>query len=210
METLCVIGIIACVAGLLFPTFAQARRSAYTTSGLSNVRSAGLGIALYAGDYDDYFPYGVDDQAKSFPWLWGPYENLVPQLPLYTDLVAPYVGSRQVFSHPLDIGMNRSENGGMSYVRKPSLFAAVGSSFLYNVDLSLRQGTASSEGVAGLPVLQSAAGFWACGCSEIPDGWSSPGRDPEFADQYRYVVALGDGSARTMGYWALHQPIPSP
>jgi len=56
IELLVVIAIIAILAAILFPVFAQAKESAKDTSNLSNVKQMGLGILMYATDYDDYFP----------------------------------------------------------------------------------------------------------------------------------------------------------
>ncbi|WP_309718144.1 DUF1559 domain-containing protein [Armatimonas sp.] len=58
IELLVVIAIIAILAAILFPVFAQAREKARTISCLSNTRQIGLGIMMYAQDYDEtYCPY---------------------------------------------------------------------------------------------------------------------------------------------------------
>lgn len=61
IELLVVIAIIAILAAILFPVFAQAKKAAKKTSGLSQVKQIGLAINLYAGDYDDVlFPYRLN------------------------------------------------------------------------------------------------------------------------------------------------------
>lgn len=50
---LVVIAIIAILAAILFPVFAQAKAAAKQVAGLSNVKQLGLGYQLYATDYDD-------------------------------------------------------------------------------------------------------------------------------------------------------------
>jgi prepilin-type N-terminal cleavage/methylation domain-containing protein len=56
IELLVVIAIIAILAAILFPVFAQAKLAAKKTVSLSNQKQIGLGIIMYAGDYDDMYP----------------------------------------------------------------------------------------------------------------------------------------------------------
>jgi prepilin-type N-terminal cleavage/methylation domain-containing protein len=55
IELLVVIAIIAILAAILFPVFAQAKEAAKKTQCLSNVKNIGLGVIMYAGDFDDHF-----------------------------------------------------------------------------------------------------------------------------------------------------------
>ncbi|CAN5569311.1 hypothetical protein BH11ARM1_BH11ARM1_10220 [soil metagenome] len=52
------IAIIAILAAILFPVFAQAKAAAKKTSALSNVKQTTLGVMMYLGDNDDVFPMG--------------------------------------------------------------------------------------------------------------------------------------------------------
>jgi prepilin-type N-terminal cleavage/methylation domain-containing protein/prepilin-type processing-associated H-X9-DG protein len=56
IELLVVIGIIAILAAILFPVFAQARSKARQAGCLSNMKQLGLAWVMYAQDYDETSP----------------------------------------------------------------------------------------------------------------------------------------------------------
>ncbi len=56
IELLVVIGIIAVIAGIIFPVFFWAREKARQITCLSNLRQLGMADLMYAQDYGDYFP----------------------------------------------------------------------------------------------------------------------------------------------------------
>src|SRR5205823_6116713 len=56
IELLVVIAVIALLAALLFPVFAQAREKARQATCLSNLKQIGLATALYAEDWDEVLP----------------------------------------------------------------------------------------------------------------------------------------------------------
>ena len=60
MELLTVIAVIAILAAILFPAFAQARENARRTSCLSNLSQLGSAFAQYTQDYDERLPPGTD------------------------------------------------------------------------------------------------------------------------------------------------------
>ncbi len=56
IELLVVIAIIAILAAILFPVFAQAKKSAKTTVALSNSKQTSLAYLMYTNDSDDMMP----------------------------------------------------------------------------------------------------------------------------------------------------------
>lgn len=59
IELLVVIAIISILAAILFPVFARARENARRASCMSNLKQIGLGMMMYAQDYDETFPPAI-------------------------------------------------------------------------------------------------------------------------------------------------------
>ncbi|MGD9495998.1 MAG: DUF1559 domain-containing protein [Armatimonadota bacterium] len=86
IELLVVIAIIAILAAILFPVFARAREKARQTSCLSNIKQLGLGVLMYAGDYDERLTVErVVQPYYARPWY---------------EAIAPYVKNPSVFLCP--------------------------------------------------------------------------------------------------------------
>src|SRR5437764_5772899 len=67
IELLVVIAIIAILAAILFPVFAQARDAARRATCQSNLKQFGAAFAMYATDYDGYFPNPGGRAINGFP-----------------------------------------------------------------------------------------------------------------------------------------------
>ncbi len=100
IELLVVISIIAVLAGILFPVFAQAREKARQTMCNSNLRNVILSTIQYAQDSDDQYPFwrtpcwgggpgGTDPVTKS--------PLIGPPVPVAMD---PYLRSRPIYDCP--------------------------------------------------------------------------------------------------------------
>ena len=212
VETLCVIAILGALSALAFPAFAAARRSGRATESLSNVRQQGLALLMYCGEFDDRFPYATDDFSRTFPWLHDDDAGEVVKMPLYNDVLRPLVKDARAFRCPLDDGTEVMENGGFAYRRKPTLFQAVGSSYLYSVSAGMRL-SGSQPYLSRFPMIRSAAGHWDSALGPMVAGESSPASDPAKAAGYHYAIAFGDGHARTLSYqawWDLGAPTANP
>jgi prepilin-type N-terminal cleavage/methylation domain-containing protein/prepilin-type processing-associated H-X9-DG protein len=95
IELLVVIAIIAILAAILFPVFAQAREKARQTTCLSNMRQVGLGLQMYAQDWDETLPLS---ETKEYPNFGDPQSP-----PNFLAGIIPYVKSRGIFACPSSI-----------------------------------------------------------------------------------------------------------
>jgi len=90
IDLLVVIAIIAILAAILFPVFAQAREKARQTSCLSNLKQLSSAMLMYAGDYDERFPPVVGRDSRQ--------RNLY--LMSWMHLLEPYTKNRGIFVCP--------------------------------------------------------------------------------------------------------------
>lgn len=87
IELLIVIAIIAILAAILFPVFAQAREKARQTTCLSNQKQIGLSVLMYVQDYDEAFPcHEFNNSQTGYYHLWSS-----------TAVLQPYLKNRDIF-----------------------------------------------------------------------------------------------------------------
>jgi len=110
IELLVVIAIIAILAAILFPVFARTREKARQATCLSNLRQIGTAVLMYMQDYDESFPFVLNQGAN---WTLASGANMgddgkpvvrgvtgqEPQFQLVT-VVAPYVKNENVWYCP--------------------------------------------------------------------------------------------------------------
>jgi len=91
-----VIAIIAILAAILFPVFAQAKMAAKRTVGISNARQVSLAVKMYLNDNDDQMPifYAYNSQPPS-----GQPGHKGVEVE-----VLPYTKNKDVFKDPFDDG----------------------------------------------------------------------------------------------------------
>jgi prepilin-type N-terminal cleavage/methylation domain-containing protein/prepilin-type processing-associated H-X9-DG protein len=94
IELLVVIAIIAILAAILFPVFAQAREKARQVGCLSNMKQLGLGLQMYAQDFDETLP-PANDAVRNFgdPAVYG-------RIPNFAGSLIPYLKSRGILYCP--------------------------------------------------------------------------------------------------------------
>jgi len=96
IELLVVIAIIAILAAILFPVFARAREKARQTACLSNVKQIGLGLLMYAQDYDEKMPFHCGG------WGW---------VICWAEAIAPYTKNAQIQRCPSFDGTDTTDYG---------------------------------------------------------------------------------------------------
>jgi prepilin-type N-terminal cleavage/methylation domain-containing protein/prepilin-type processing-associated H-X9-DG protein len=99
IELLVVVAIIAMLAAILFPVFAQAREKARQTSCLSNVKQMGLGLMMYAQDYDEYIPRNAFADP---PRVLEGAHFVDCSTPRWMDVIQPYIKNTQINNCPSD------------------------------------------------------------------------------------------------------------
>jgi prepilin-type N-terminal cleavage/methylation domain-containing protein len=94
IELLVVIAIIAILAAILFPVFAQAREKARAVTCLSNMKQVGLGLQMYAQDWDEALPPSL----HSTPNFGDP--QVYSRVPNFLGSILPYLKNRQILYCP--------------------------------------------------------------------------------------------------------------
>lgn len=136
IELLVVIGIIALLAAILFPVFAQVRGKARQTTCLSNLKQIGAANLMYASDYDDYPVWGGDPPDLNTDTWFGntDAESFKPQ----HEVLMPYIKNKTIWKCPSDTGFEHCGpyNGTDLYAR-PSSFEKFGSSYITRTEIIL-------------------------------------------------------------------------
>jgi prepilin-type processing-associated H-X9-DG protein len=96
---LVVIAIIAILASILFPVFAQAREKSRQAGCASNLRQIGLAVRMYAQDYDETFPHNCDEPRPNGALKRTPVEGTC-WAGWISNVLAPYERNAQIYKCP--------------------------------------------------------------------------------------------------------------
>jgi type II secretory pathway pseudopilin PulG len=118
---LVVIAIIAILAAILFPVFAQAKHAAKKTVSLSNMKQTALATAMYSNDYDDVNPLSdagcsvISNPGLCLGWGFGP-PDAVP-----AETMFPYTKNMDITVDPMsDLqGVANREQTDFTYIGSP-------------------------------------------------------------------------------------------
>jgi len=144
IELLVVIAIISLLTAILLPVFASVRAKGRQIVCTSNLRQLGLAIASYSQDSNGIVPFGGDPvDVNSTAWQTangGVYAAQAKQLRPLTDVVNPYIGSKEIWHCPSDSGFNTPDfSGGAAFSAHPSAFERYGNSYDYRTEFAFRQ-----------------------------------------------------------------------
>lgn len=137
IELLVVVAIIGILAAILFPVFGRVREKARSASCQSNLKQIGLGVSMYAQDWD-HFPRGLDAGDKYTPQIWNGDPDAVnlATTPMIQDVLMPYVKSSQVWGCPSDTGYDFDDITGQPFDARPSSYQKYGLSYAYRTRLT--------------------------------------------------------------------------
>jgi prepilin-type N-terminal cleavage/methylation domain-containing protein/prepilin-type processing-associated H-X9-DG protein len=189
VELLVVIAIIAILGAILFPAFASARVAARRTACASNLRQIGMGLRMYADDYDGFMPLTTHTHTYTPEVCW-------------VFSLAPYLGKVDAIRIcPADPkGEERRNASGTSYVLNEYLVVP-GSDATTNLEALPRP---SATFVAFIVSDQAGASFYqdhthSRNWFKSPAGaWNRILADIQ-PDRHRLGVGKGRGPDRTEG-----------
>jgi len=204
IELMIVIAIIGILAAILFPVFARAKAAAKQTTCLSNLKQIGDAFVLYMGDSDDIFPSAIDPADKFDPGIWSNFPQfaaMIPNMPLMSDVLQPYLKSHEVFHCPSDTGMQVLDNDfPMKLAASPSLYAEYGTSYFFRTEIAFRQLSQTSFKLpADVNVLMDGAGCWH-GSSRGPTADDDIMTYLSLTRGFRYNCLFGDFHAKSVTF----------
>ena len=175
IELLVVIAIIAILAGMLLPTLSRAKAKGRQTACLSNMRQIGMATMMYAGDHNDFLPYG-------YAYTWPGQKELY----WWQDLCRPYINSEPVYSCPSAL-----THAVWTDLRPPGTPKQLVKDYICNA-----QGGAYSA---------SGQQAWVGANGPFINNWDNPSRSMAEIQDTSGTIAIFDGSTNVFEIWRLEQ-----
>jgi len=164
IELLVVIAIIAILAAILFPVFARAREKARASACLSNLKQIGLGIMMYAQDYDETLPACRFEEGY-WPWQTWPTYASYWWCAIFPGAIQPYIKNTQIWACPSQTGSNWGTIWGI-----PEKVGYGYNEFMYNYNNGLCTLSALAKSPAGPAGVSLVLDTWASG---IYNDWTN-------------------------------------
>ena len=146
VELLIVVALLALLAGILFPVFAQAREAGRATVCLSNVRQLGLAFRMYTDDWGGVLPGAGYFGRNQGEWVFCP----VPwDIRVREGSLWPYVRARAVYTCPSarELPLGYTMNGALDGAAEATLRAPATLLLLIEEDRRSIEGRGSNDSV---------------------------------------------------------------
>jgi prepilin-type N-terminal cleavage/methylation domain-containing protein len=202
IELLVVIAVIAILAAILFPVFAQAKAAAKKTACISNLSQIGKGTLIYMADYDDRFPFAVDPIDAAQPQIWSDFpefQALIPEMPFLHEALQPYIKSLELFHCPSDSGTKvLDDRPFIDFDSSPTMHQVWKTSYFFRTEIAFKQLSQTGlQNPSETNYLFDAAGHWhgSAGIMQQNDPLVS-----EKLGKYRYNCLFGDMHVKSLHF----------
>lgn len=166
-------------------------------------------MSMYMTDNDDIFPSAVDPADRFDPSIWNAFpqfQAMIPKMPLISDVLQPYLKSKEVFHCPADNGMQVLDNNfPLKLQAQPSLYAEYQTSYFFRTEIAFKQLSQTSFRLpASVNVMMDGAGSW-------HGSERGPRTDDDYYTYYaltrgyRYNCVFGDFHAKSVTFDQMSQ-----